>query len=113
MMLRSWYQVIVLFCLISGIAFGTAFSQQGKCDPYRQFPKPGHPVALVDLHPTDRQFPFLSELGRLKLILMEPGICEVKMAEEGWFQGRVFVFRTRSENFQHGDIIEIEAGKFK
>ena len=50
---------------------------------------------------------------QLKLILLEPGICVAEISEKGWYQGRVFVFKSRSTSFSHGNIIEIEAGKFK
>ncbi len=89
------------------------FAQEKACNAYQRYPIPGHPVEIIELHTTDKSFQFLSELSRLKLILLEPGICEVEMTEKGWFRGQVFVFKSRSANFTHGDIVLIEAGRFR
>jgi hypothetical protein len=89
------------------------YGADGACDYYQRFPLAGHPVAVVELHPSDKNFQVMKELENLKLILLEPGICKSKIPEKGWYQGRVFVFRSRSASFSHGNIIEIEAGRFK
>ncbi len=84
-----------------------------SCDHYEQYPLAGHPVAIIELHPSDKNFQVKNELEQLKLILLEPGICAAEITEKGWYQGRVFVFKSRSTSFSHGNIIEIEAGRFK
>lgn len=102
-----------LFLIIFLFSPPSLVAQDVSCKPYRQYPSPGHPVAVIELHPADKNYPFQAELSTLKLILMEPGICEVVWTEEGWFRGNIFVFKSRSANFSHGDIITIERGRFK
>ena len=89
------------------------FGAEEACDHYERFLLAGHPVAVIELHPADKNFQFIQELGQLKLILLEPGICQAKLPEKGWYRGRVFVFKSRSTSFSHGNIIEIDAGRFK
>lgn len=90
----------------------TVNSQEKTCLKYRQYPLPGHPVMIIDLHPTDKYYLFLKEFKNLRMILLEPGICEI-LSGKKWFKGRVFVFKSRSEGFSHGDIISIERGRFR
>ncbi|MBU2647398.1 hypothetical protein KKI24_22015 [bacterium] len=92
---------------------GALHGAETSCDQFYSYPLPGHPVAIVALHPSDKNAQFLPELEQLTLILMEPGICDSEIAEKGWFKGRVFVFRSQSVSFRHGDIIEIDAGRFE
>lgn len=83
---------------------------------YLHFPLSGHPVKVVDLHPSDKLYPFLSQLQSLKLVLLEPGIKKSKTVSGEktlWFTARCFIIQGRSENFSRRKIIEIMAGKFE
>ena len=104
-------RVLLVFTLF--LAYSTISKAAESCDHYEQYPLAGHPVAVLDLHASDKNFQAKKELMQLKLILLEPGICVAEISEKGWYQGRVFVFKSRSTSFSHGNIIEIEAGKFK
>ena len=81
-----------------------------------QHPLPGHPVDIIDLHPSDKQYVMLKDIKQLRLILMEPGVCvnEMIVSKDGpWFRSRVFILQGKSDSFSHRDVITIEAGKFK
>ena len=81
-----------------------------------QSPMSGHPVEIVDLHPSDKQYVMLKEIQQLGLILMEPGIClnDMVNGNDGpWFRARVFINKGKSAAFSHRGVIKLEAGKFK
>jgi len=103
--------ILMLFCIF--FCFQSLVAQENACEKYRRYPLAGHPVAITDLHQTDKNIQRLEDLKHLKMILLEPGVCEINISGTIWLRGRVFVMKSFSAFFKHGDIITVEAGQFR
>ncbi len=111
MMAFRFLSILLLFCLIFSSL--SLVAQDKACQKYRRYPLAGHPVAITKLHQTDKNIQRLEELKHLKMILLEPGVCEIDISGTIWLRGRVFVMKSFSSFFKHGNIITIEAGQFR
>lgn len=114
--MRSWLSIILVCIALSNQLFTGRTIASGKDLVCHQFPQAGHRVNIVDLHPSDTLYLALSELNKLQMVLMEPGVCiNNDLAGEGgpWFRARLFIIEGKTESFSNRDVIIIEAGKFK
>lgn len=106
---------VYLFLILLSVCSST-FSLQAQEPEFLRFPLAGHPVWVADLHPSDKLYPFLSQLQSLKLILLEPGIKKSKTVmgkTVQWYSARCFIIQGRTENFRQRGIIEISAGRLR
>jgi len=107
--------ILLGFSIFSGP--NGAFSQSPFGPPQiLRHPLAGHPVELLELHPSDKLYPFLEELQKLKLILLEPGIIinqQIPAADGVWYYARVFNIRGKTESFSQRKVLTISTGRFR